>query len=230
MQNELKHKTEYGISICGDNIEILRNMPSNYVDMIITDPPYGINYQSNMHTKTEKFRKIENDNNTQRFELYKQLCRTMKANSVCCVFCSWKNYSYDYLELSKYFKIINVIIWHKPGGGIGDLRHTLSTDFEMCIVCAKGSPKIQSKRQGSVISVRKVNPNNMTHPTEKPVDLYRYIIQTWTKPGDVVLDCYAGSFVNAVACVRSKRKYICIEIDKEYYKKGIKRIENELVI
>ena len=116
-----------------------------------------------------------------------------------------------------------------PEGGIGDLKHTLATDYEMCIVCAKGSPEIRGKRNGSVITVKKVNPNYMTHPTEKPVDLYRYIIQTWTKPGDFVLDCYAGSFVNAISCIRSDRRYICIEIDKEYYKKGVRRIENELI-
>lgn len=69
----------------------------------------------------------------------------------------------------------------------------------------------------------------MKHPTEKPVDLYRYIIQTWTKKGDIVLDCFAGSFVNAIACIKTGRKYICIELDKTYYKQGVKRIENELL-
>lgn len=71
--------------------------------------------------------------------------------------------------------------------------------------------------------------NAKKHPTEKPVDLYRYIIQTWTKKGDIVLDCFAGSFVNAIACIKTGRKYICIELGKIYYKQGIKRIENELL-
>lgn len=229
MQNQLKHKTKYGISLCGDNISIIKSMPDKYVDMILTDPPYNIDYKSNRRKDKNKFNKIINDNNNSRFNLYKDLPRIMKDNSVCCVFCSWKNYAYDYIELSKYFKIINVIIWHKPGGGIGDLKHTLLTDYEMCIICAKGKPEIQGKRNGSVITVKKVNPNNMVHSTEKPVDLYRYIMQTWTKQWDVVLDCYAGSFVNAIACIRSKRKYICIEIDKIYYNRGVRRIENEIV-
>lgn len=227
MQNKIK--TNFGISINGDCLEHIKKIPNEYVDMILTDPPYGINYQSNYRIKTEKFRKIENDNNDFRFYVYDEFYRIMKPNSVCCVFCSWKNYSKDFDYLSKIFNIINVIIWHRPGGGIGDLIHTLSTDYEMCIICAKGKPCIQSKRNGSVISVKKVNPNKMIHPTEKPVDLYRYIIQTWTKKGDVVLDCFAGSFVNAIACIKTKRKYICIEKDEQYFKRGVKRIENEII-
>ena len=228
MQNKIvKHKTNYGISINGDCLQEIKQIPDCYVDMILTDPPYGINYQSN--TRTNKFNRILNDDNNFRFSVYDEFERIMKDNSTCCVFCSWKNFSKDYEYLSNIFKILNVIVWHKPGGGIGDLKHTLSTDYELCIVCAKGNPMIHSKRNGSVISVSKVNPNLMKHPTEKPVDLYRYIIQTWTRKGDIVLDCFAGSFVNAIACIKSKRKYICIEIEEQFYKQGCKRIENELL-
>ena len=227
MQNKIK--TQYGISINGDCLEYIKTIPENYVDMILTDPPYGINYQSNWRIGTEKMRKIENDNNDFRYNIYDEFKRIMKQDSVCCIFCSWKNFSKDYEYLNILFKIINVIIWHKPGGGIGDLKHTLATDYEMCIICAKGSPKIYSKRNGSVITVSRVNPNKIIHPTEKPVDLYRYIIQTWTKKQDIVLDCFAGSFVNAIACIKSQRKYICIEKDKQYFKQGIRRIENELL-
>lgn len=228
MQDKVvKHKTKYGISINGDCLYQLKHMTSNYVDMILTDPPYGINYQSNV--RKNKMRRILNDDNDFRFLVYDEFKRVMKDDSICCVFCSWKNFSKDYEYLSNIFKVLNVIVWHKPGGGLGDLKHTLSTDYELCIVCAKGSPTIYSKRNGSVISVKKVNPSLMKHPTEKPVDLYRYIIQTWTKKGDVVLDCFAGSFVNAIACIKTGRKYICIELDKTYYKQGVKRIENKLL-
>lgn len=225
MQNKIK--TQYGISINGDCLEYIKTIPENYVDMILTDPPYGIKYCSN--GRKNKFNKILNDDNDFRFLVYDEFKRVMKDNSTCCIFCSWKNFYKDYEYLSNIFKILNVIIWHKPGGGIGDLKHTLATDYEMCIICAKGSPKIYSKRNGSVITVSKVNANKMIHPTEKPVDLYRYIIQTWTKKQDIVLDCFAGSFVNAIACIKSRRKYICIEKNKQYFKQGIRRIENELL-
>ena len=228
MQDKIvKHKTKCGISINGNCLYQLKHMPPNYVDMILTDPPYGINYCSN--ARKNKFSNILNDDNDFRFLVYDEFKRVMKDDSTCCIFCSWKNFSKDYEYLNNTFKVLNVIVWHKPGGGIGDLKHTLATDYELCIVCAKGSPTLCSKRNGSVISVSKVSPSLMKHPTEKPVDLYRYIIQTWTKKGDIVLDCFAGSFVNAIACIKTGRKYICIELDKTYYKQGIKRIENELL-
>lgn len=223
-----KIKTDFGISINGDCLDVMKKMPDCYVDMILTDPPYGINYKSNERKDKTKFNHITNDNNDYRFMCYDEFKRIMKDNSICAIFCSWKNYAEDYNYLSKIFKIINVIIWHKPGGGIGDLKHTLLTDYEMCIICSKGSVKINCKRNGSVISVKKVPGSKMVHPTEKPVDLYRYIIQTWTRKGDIVLDCFAGSFVNAIACIKTGRKYICIEIDKKYYKQGVRRIDNEI--
>ena len=201
-----KIKTKYGISINGDCLEIMKQMPDEYVNMILTDPPYGINYKSNIRKDKNYFKHIENDNNNFRFMCYDEFYRIMKNNSICAVFCSWKNYALDYLYLSKIFKIINVIIWHKPGGGIGDISHTLLTDYEMCIICSKGVVNINGTRSGSVITVKKVPSIKMVHPTEKPVDLYRYIIQKWTKRGDIVLDCFAGSFVNAIACIREKKK------------------------
>lgn len=227
MQNKIK--TEHGILIKGDCLKYIKQMPENYIDMILTDPPYGIEYQSNHRTKSKKMRKIENDDNDFRFTVYDKFKRVMKQDSVCCVFCSWKNFAKDYDYMNNLFKIINVIIWHKPGGGMGDLRYSLATDYEMCIICAKGKPEILSKRNGSVITVKRINTNKMIHPTEKPVDLYRYIIQTWTKKKDIVLDCFAGSFVNAIACIRTQRKFICIESDEQYFNQGVKRVENEIL-
>lgn len=221
-----KIKTDFGISINDDCLNVIKNMPSNYVDMIVTDPPYGINYQSN--GRKNKMRRILNDDCDFRFSVYRELKRVMKENSVACFFCSWKNFADDYNCLKEIFNVINVLIWYKGGGGIGNLN-ALSTDYEMCIVCEKGSTKIRGKRCGSVIRINKVPPEQMKHPTEKPIDLYRFVIRKWSDRKNIVLDCFAGSFVNAIACIEEDRKYICIEQDEEYFKQGTKRIESKLL-
>jgi site-specific DNA-methyltransferase (adenine-specific) len=68
----------------------------------------------------------------------------------------------------------------------------------------------------------KVTP--IIHPTQKPLDLIKYLINTYTNENELVLDNTAGSFTTAIACLETNRKYIVMEKEKEYYNKGIKRI------
>lgn len=65
------------------------------------------------------------------------------------------------------------------------------------------------------------------HPTQKPVDLLRYLVLTYTNEGDTVLDNCSGSGTTAIACIREKRNFIGFELDKHYYELACKRIENE---
>jgi site-specific DNA-methyltransferase (adenine-specific) len=63
-----------------------------------------------------------------------------------------------------------------------------------------------------------------TVPTQKPVELFEWLIKTYTNEGDLVLDNTAGSMTTAVACIGTKRNFICIEKNEEYFNKGIERI------
>lgn len=67
---------------------------------------------------------------------------------------------------------------------------------------------------------------NAWHPTQKPVDLLRYLVLTYTNEGDTILDNCMGSGTTAVACIREKRHFIGFELNKEYCDKAVKRIEN----
>ena len=69
--------------------------------------------------------------------------------------------------------------------------------------------------------------NKMLHPTQKLVDLLRYLIRTYTNPRERVLDCCAGVMSTGVACLREGRMFIGIELDKEYFRIGSERIDNE---
>lgn len=69
--------------------------------------------------------------------------------------------------------------------------------------------------------------SNTFHPTQKPVDLLRYLVLTYTNEGDIVLDNCMGSGTTAIACIREKRHYIGFELNKEYYEKSLDRIKNE---
>ena len=102
------------------------------------------------------------------------------------------------------------------GGGIGDLVHSLLTDYEMAIIAHKGMCPIRGKREGSVWKSGKVNPNKMFHPTEKPIDIIEKLIGTFSDDNSLVLDPFLGSGTTAVACRNLKRNYIGIEISETY--------------
>ncbi len=81
----------------------------------------------------------------------------------------------------------------------------------------------------NIIHLSKVNRREESHPTQKPVALYEYLTRTYTNEGDTVLDFCMGSGTTGVACVKTGRKFIGIEIDETYFNIAIKRIERELM-
>lgn len=66
------------------------------------------------------------------------------------------------------------------------------------------------------------------HPTQKPVALFEYLIRTYTNEGALVLDCTAGSCTTAVACINTKRDYICMELDTAIYEAAVERVERHI--
>lgn len=80
----------------------------------------------------------------------------------------------------------------------------------------------------SIIEVKREHENKMIHPTQKPVELIRYLIRTYTNMGGVVLDNCMGSGTTAIAAIREKRHFIGFERDKEYFDKAVRRINSEV--
>ena len=202
--------------VCGDCLEMMRLIPDKCVDLVLTDPPYGIDFQSNMRTQSVKFDKLENDDNNFRFKTYPEMFRILKDNSVAIIFCSFKNYADDYKEIERLFSIKNCIIWDKGGGGIGDLEHSLSTDYEMAIIAHKGLCPIRGKRDGSIWKSGKVNPNTQSHPTEKPVGIIKQFIEKFSDKQRLIFDPFMGSGTTARAATDLGRNWIGCEISEKY--------------
>jgi DNA modification methylase len=118
-----------------------------------------------------------------------------------------------------------MIIWDKGGGGIGDLKHTFFTDYEV-ILCANNGEEIREKRIGSVWSIGKDNANDYEHPTQKPVELSANAIRHTTDKGQVILDCFGGSGSTLIACEQLNRKCYMAELDPRYVSVIIQRYIN----
>lgn len=209
--------------MCGDstdalNINIL--MDGKKADMIFTDPPYGYEYQSNRRTKSKKFDVLKNDDKILDFmPAIKDVC---KGFIFICT--TWKVLD-KWLPLFKqHYELTNMIIWDKGSGGIGDLKHTFSTDYEI-ILCSNNGAKITGKRVGSVWNVPKDNANDYVHATQKPVKLSAIAIENTTNKNGIVLDLFCGSGSTLIACEQLNRKCYCMEIDPKYCDVIVKRWE-----
>ena len=209
--------------MCGDstdalNINIL--MDGKTADMIFTDPPYGYEYQSNMRTKSKKFDVLKNDDKILEFmPAIKDIC---KGFIFICT--TWKVLDKWLPLFNKYYDLTNMIIWDKGGGGIGDLEHTFSTDYEI-ILCSNNGAKITGKRIGSVWNVPKDNANDYVHATQKPVKLSAIAIENTTNNGGLVLDIFGGSGSTLIACEQLNRICYCMELDPKYCDVIVKRWE-----
>lgn len=202
--------------INGDCREVIQGIPDGSIDLVLTDPPFGIAYQSNRRTASPKFPAMSGDTTDIRLEVYRELYRVMADNSALVAFCSYKNYPLDFQFLSSIYKVRNVVVWFKGGGGIGDLTHSLSTDYELAIVAHKGACRIRGKRCGSVWRVAKVPSARLLHPTEKPTALLEIAIEKFSDRGATVLDPFIGSGTTAVACKQLGRNFIGVELDPHY--------------
>lgn len=80
-------------------------------------------------------------------------------------------------------------------------------------------------QQGFINDDKKENKNRF-HPTQKPVGLFEMILQEYSNKNDLILDCFSGSGTTAIACLKLKRRFICIEKDKEYWQKSVERLKN----
>lgn len=207
--------------MCGDSTSIdavERLMAGRKADMVFTDPPYGVEFQSNMRTKTAKFDVLKND------DTFLDVAPVIEACSSGWVFVwtSWKVQTRWIEQFSAFGYPTNIVVWHKPGGGIGDLKRTFSSDYEVALVWHRGA-ELCGKRIGSVWTVNKDGASTYMHPTQKPVALAMEALDKTTRLDAVVLDLFGGSGSTLIACEKTGRDGRLMELDPKYCDVIIKR-------
>lgn len=203
--------------ICGDAVAELSKLADASIDCVVTDPPYGIDYQSNRRTATEKLDKIDNDN-TDAFALLANVCEVLKAkvkpDSHLYFFTSWKVYCEFETVISDYFDIKNLIVWDKMNHGTGDLDGNFAEQHELIIFATTGRRILNGPRPINIISYPRET--ELEHPNEKPVGLMERLIATSTNIGELVCDPFMGSGSTCVAAKKLDRKYVGIDIEQSY--------------
>src|SRR5699024_8059175 len=205
----------------------MKRIPDNSIDLIVTDPPYLINYSR--HVKGHRFEnKILNDNNPELISKYIKECyRILKNDSAMYMFTSHKSVDFFKQELENTgFNVKNMIIWDKQRQGMGDTSTVFGFQYELIFFASKGQPKIKGKRLSDIWSFPKVVGRNQVHQNQKPIELIERCVKKHSNEGDVVFDGFMGSGTTAVAALDMDRKYIGFELDKHYYDVAINRIKN----
>jgi DNA modification methylase len=138
------------------------------------------------------------------------------------VWTSWKIQNLWVEALSAFGYPSNMIVWHKPGGGIGDLKKTFSSDYEVALVWHRGA-ELCGKRIGSVWKISKDFAGSYVHPTQKPVELATEALDKTTRQGAAILDLFGGSGSTLIACEKTNRNAYLMELDPKYNDVIIKR-------
>ena len=197
--------------LCGDSTkaeDVERLMNGEKADSLVTDPPYGMAFQSN-HRK-DKHRAIENDGDDKCLHI---AC-SWPVNFARYVWCRWDN-------LGSIPHPKSVITWVKNNWSMGDLEHEHARQTEVCAFYAGKNHKWPNKRPTDVVQHDRTG-NNL-HPTQKPVELLEEVIQ-WTE--GIVVDPFLGSGTTLIAAEKTGRKCYGMELDPKYCDVIVKRWED----
>lgn len=211
----------------GDSEHLSQKFKTGRVNCIITDPPFGVDNQSNMAvTESGKkyARKIANDESPEvAIKTFKNVMSVLlprtSEDADCYVFTSYQVLS-DWLVMTDDFmpefgfNRKAVLIWEKDGPGMGDLNCPWGMGCEFILFFQKGKREKQSKRRNNVLHVPQLRPNQLIHPHEKPLTLLEILIKASTNKGDFIVDPFGGSGSTVRAARNCDRSAVAIEYDE----------------
>ena len=207
---KLKLKSKHRL-LCGDSTseaDVERLMDGEQIESVVTDPPYGMAFQSNY--RKVKHRKIDGDKDETNLA---SVCE-MDAVFSKYIFCRWEN-------LDSIPKPKSVIVWVKNNWSMGDLEHEHARQTELIVFYSGKNHRWAKKRPTDFVEARRTG--NKLHPTQKPVELIAEIVG-WCVGS--ILDPFMGSGTTLIACEQLNRKCYGMEIDPLYCDVIVNRWEN----
>lgn len=210
----------------GDCLEVMDALIKDdvKVDMILTDPPYGIDLTPQRENGKFKNTKVINDNNLCWLPKFVNQIYALTKNTAI-IFCAWQNIDKFKIELEKKFTIKNILVWNKDWFGMGN---NYRPNYELILLCCKTNITTKSKNKSNILTYRRIPPQKLKHSCEKPVGLLEDLIYELTDENDIVLDSFMGSGSTGVACLNTNRRFIGIELDEKYFTIAYTRLENPL--
>ena len=232
-----------GILINDDCFNSLKEIPDNSVDLILTDPPYNIAKYSTGNLKFDWRSDINNDlaewdlEELHPQDLVGEFKRILSPKGNIFIFCSYNIIGEYHKAFDPVFDTFQFMVWHKTNPVPNFRKSSFLNSCELIVGCwDKGHTwnfTTQKDMHNFVESgicmgkerVKDANGKNL-HPTQKPVSILSRIIKIASNEGDTVLDCFSGVGSTGEAALKLNRKFIGIEIDKEYMNAAYLRLKN----
>lgn len=211
-----------------DCLETMKRMPDGFVDLVLTDPPYGMDYVSSR--RRHKFEAIANDKTVVWIpDFLRETYRILKLDSHIYLFCNDYAIS-DFRNTMQDvgFSVKRTLVWVKNNHTSGDLEGDFANKTEFILFAHKGRKPLNGGRDTNVLHFDRVA--ILEHPTQKPTDLCSYLLQKSTGEGALVYDPFMGSGTTARACKDLGRNYIGSEISKEYCDIAERRLRQEVLL
>jgi site-specific DNA-methyltransferase (adenine-specific) len=213
----------------GDWREHVSTIKDGSIAVLLTDPPYGMGYQSDYRldrTKARKHDRIENDGQgegpAELGECVAAFIPKLADNAHVFVFTNWRNEDAMRSALADAgLTVRGSLVWVKNNTGMGDPKTTFAPKHERIIHAVKGSP-ILFEREADVLEFDRVNTER--HPTEKPVDLLTRLIAITSVEGQRIADPFGGVGSTCEAAESLGRNYWGCEINEDYWRHGCERL------
>lgn len=218
--------------VVGDCLQIMADMPDGCVDLVITDAPYGIEYETKRGAGTGKricATFIEGDTVEDVLPAVAEICRVLKDSGALYWFTRLDMYCLWYQEISKYLTLKTPLIWDKKNDTMGDLQGDYGCRTEPIIFAVRGRHLLRGYRSHNLISFTRPPNSGMyrLHPHQKPVELMEFLIKKSSDEGDIVFDPFIGSGTTAVAAAKTGRLFFGCDVVKEYVELARHRVATE---
>lgn len=214
VQSQVQHPVTNTITH-GDCIEVMRQLPADSVDFILTDPPYLVNYRD------REGRSIQNDVDADWLTpAMAEAYRVLKQDRVAIMFYGWTRVDafFDAWKDAG-FQPVGHLVFRKT---YSSKSRFLRYQHEQAYLLAKGRPPLPKQPLGDVMEMP--YSGNKLHPTQKPVSVLAQLIRSFTLPGELVLDPFTGSGSTCAAALLTRRKYMGIELDAEFHEAASQRL------
>jgi DNA modification methylase len=236
---------EAGLIYNEDCLKVMGRIDDGSIDLIVTDPPYGLNFNDGdlAHNREKVFggdvsrtqaRPIMNDGEEEANTLFRaflgQAKRILKAGACCCCCCGGGGgplplFARWTLWMDEAVGFKQAVVWDKGGLGMG-LHYRRNYEF-MLVAQKPGRACIWNGGNSTpnIVRIPKIIPSLRQHPTEKPVQLMEHFVRLHSNPGDLVLDPFAGRGSTLIAAEKTGRQWVGCELDPKHYVDALKRME-----
>lgn len=223
----------------GDCLEVLKSIDTGTVDLIVTDPPYGINYKSNKQLGNTRSGHTETTREGHYFDAIKgdsvlptawlpEAYRVLKNDSAIYVFCRWDKWPELFsVVIGSGFKPKNMIVMNKSNHGMGDLKGAYANKHELVMYAVKGRHLLRMPRgrpKDIIDAPVKYSGAKRLHPNEKPVSWLTGFIEESSDEAGVVLDPFMGSGSTGEAALNLSRSFVGVEVEDSYYSIASERL------